>query len=125
MVKKIAYVRSAFPMDLTRCRSNPRVIRVVTTCYSLVLQRIVSAQQGTKFIININFEEFGIVKTIIILLAISLILILVGILYGNNDQPVQGEMVALEEAYTAQFSETIPDPKSRLMENKLFEVSKP
>jgi len=65
------------------------------------------------------------VKTIIILLAISLILILVGILYGNNDQPVQGEMVALEEAYTAQFSETMPDPKLRRMESKLFEVSQP
>ena len=110
-------------MDLTRCQSKPRAIFVATTCYSLVLQRIVSAQQGTKFIININFEEFGIVKTIIILLAISLILILVGILYGNNDQPVQGEMVALEEAYTAQFPETIPDFTLRL-KKKLCEISK-
>ena len=125
MVKKIAYVRLTDLMDLTRCQLKPGAILVATTCYSLVLQRIVSAQQGTKFIININFEEFGIVKTIIILLAISLILILVGILYGNNDQPVQGEMVALEEAYTAQFPERIPDLKLKLMESKLCEVSKP
>ena len=53
-------------------------------------------------------------KKVIILLAISLILILVGILYGNKGQPVQKEMVALEEAYTAQFPETMPDLKLRL-----------
>ena len=125
MVKKIAYVRLMDLMDLTRCQSKPGAILVATTCYSLLLQRIVSAQQGTKFIININFEESGIVKTIIILLAISLILILVGILYGDNERPVQRERVALEETYTAQFPETMPDLRLRLMGEKLCEVSKP
>ena len=48
-------------------------------------------------------------KTIIILLAISLILILVGILYGDNERPVQRERVALEEAYTAYVPEQMPD----------------
>ena len=125
MVKKIAYVRLTDLMDLTRCQLKPGAILVATTCYSLVLQRIVSAQQGTKFIININFEEFGIVKTIIILLAISLILILVGILYGDNERPVQGEMVRLEKVYTDQIPEKISDLTSRLMENKFFEVLQP
>jgi hypothetical protein len=98
MVKKIAYVKLTVLMDLTRCQLKPRVILVATTSYSLVLQRIVSVQQGTKFIININFEEFGIVKKIIILLAISLILILVGILYGDNETPAQKETVLLKES---------------------------
>ena len=125
MVAKIACVRLTDLMDLTRCQSKPRAILLATTCYSLVLQRIVSAQQGTKFIININFEEFGIVKTIIILLAISLILILVGILYGNNERPVQGERVTLDEAYGAQFPETMPELTLRLIKDKLFEVLQP
>jgi len=93
-------------MDLTRCQSKPRAILVATTCYSLVLQRIVSVQQGTKSTININCDEVVIVKKIIILLAISLILVLIGILYGNNDQPIQRERVTLDEAYSAQFPET-------------------
>jgi len=78
-----------------------------------------------KSTININFEEDGIVKKIIILLAISLILILVGILYGDNERPVQGEMVTLEEVYTAQFSETKPDLTLRQKEKKLFGISQP
>jgi len=48
-------------------------------------------------------------KKIIILLALSLILILVGILYGNNGQLVQRRTVSLEEVYTAQFPEHMPD----------------
>ena len=48
-------------------------------------------------------------KKIIIILTISLMLILVGILYGNNGQPVQGKTDSLEDAYTAQFPEQMPE----------------
>jgi len=65
------------------------------------------------------------VKKIIILLILSLILILVGILYGDNERPVQGGMVTLEGVYTAKFSETKPDLTLRLKEKKLFEISQP
>jgi hypothetical protein len=98
MVKKIAYVKLTVLMDLTRCQSKPGALLLATTCYSLVLQRIVSVQQGTKSTININCDEAVIVKKIIILLAISLILILVGILYGDNETPAQKETVLLKES---------------------------
>ena len=59
-------------------------------------------------------------KKIIILLILSLILILVGILYGDNEPPVQREMVTVKEVYTAQSSETKPNLTLRLKEKKLF-----
>ena len=47
-------------------------------------------------------------KKIIILLMLSLILILIGILYGEGEQPAQKETVLLEEPYNGQF------PKQKL-----------
>ncbi|MHC5076755.1 MAG: hypothetical protein ACYTFM_10035 [Planctomycetota bacterium] len=44
-------------------------------------------------------------KKIIFLLILSLILILVGILYGDNERPAQKETVLLEEPYNGQFPE--------------------
>ena len=109
MEARIACVRLTTLMDLTRCQLIPGAPLLVTTCYGLALQPIVSVQQGTNFIVNINFEETIIVKKIIILLILSLILILVGILYSDNERPVQGKMVTLEEVYTVHLPETMPD----------------
>jgi hypothetical protein len=84
-------------------------ILLATTCYRLVLQLIVSVQQGMKSIIVIKSKEVRTMKKIIIILSVSLTLILVGILYGNNSKPVQDEMMILEEAYASQCPEQIPD----------------
>ena len=48
-------------------------------------------------------------KKIIIILGISLMIILVGILYGNNDQSTKEEIVTLEDVYTAQFPDQMPE----------------
>jgi hypothetical protein len=109
MVAKIAYVRLTLPMDLTRCQLKPRAVLAAITCYVLVLEPIVSVQQGMKSIIVIKSKGVRAMKKILIILTISLILILVGILYGNGNQPVQEEMVTVEEAYTAYFPEQMPD----------------
>jgi len=46
-----------------------------------------------------------IVKKTIILLIISLILILIGILYGENEQPIQKETVLLKQSFNPQLPE--------------------
>jgi len=48
-------------------------------------------------------------KKIIIILSISVTLLLAGVLYGNRIQSNQRETVSLEEAYTAQFPDQMPD----------------
>ena len=47
-------------------------------------------------------------RTIIILITV-VTLCAAGVLYGNHGQPDQGRAVSLEEAYTAQFPEQLPD----------------
>ena len=47
-------------------------------------------------------------RTIVILITV-LTLSVAGVLYGNHGQSDNEGTVSLEEAYTAQFSETIPD----------------
>lgn len=48
-------------------------------------------------------------KKIIFLLIISLLLILIGILYGEDEQPVQKETVLLKESNHSQFPEQKPE----------------
>ena len=64
-------------------------------------------------------------KKIIIILMLSLILILVGILYGDNERLVQEEIMKLEEIYTTHSSETKPNLTLRQKEKKLFEILHP
>ena len=48
-------------------------------------------------------------KKIIFLLIISLMLILIGILYGENEPPAQKETGLLKKSYHGQFPEQKPD----------------
>jgi hypothetical protein len=48
-------------------------------------------------------------KRTIIILSTVLTLSVAGVLYGNHNQSDNEGTVSLEEAYTAQFPETIPD----------------
>lgn len=48
-------------------------------------------------------------KKITIIFIISITLILIGILYGSRVHPIQEETAMLQEAYTAQFPETMPE----------------
>ena len=48
-------------------------------------------------------------KKIIIILSISITLILAGVLYGTQDLSDEGETMTLEQVYTKQLPEQMPD----------------
>ena len=48
-------------------------------------------------------------KKIVIILSIVCTVLVAGVLYGNRGEPPDERTIPLEEAYTAQFPESMPD----------------